>query len=56
MFSYRFRHLATKMHFKSKSKSPEHLAVGENKSRRNSPVFPRKLSFVKTENESPAQK
>lgn len=53
---YRFRHLATKMHFKSKSKSPEHLVADENKSRHNSPVFPRKLSFVKTENESNTQK
>ncbi|XP_022162186.1 tyrosine decarboxylase [Myzus persicae] len=52
----RFRHLATKMHFKSKSKSPEHLATEESKSRRNSPVFPRKSSYVKTENESNMQK
>lgn len=46
------------MHFKSKSKSssPEHLAPDENKSRRNSPVFPRKLNFIKTENESNTQK
>jgi len=46
------------MHFKSKSKSssPEHLAADENKSRRNSPVFPRKLNFAKTENENNIQK
>lgn len=44
------------MHFKSKSKSPEHLAIEGNKSRRNSPVFPRKSSYVKTENESNIQK
>lgn len=46
------------MHFKSKSKStsPEHLVADENKSRRNSPVLPRKLSLVKTENESNKQK
>lgn len=56
IFYFRFRHLATKMHFKTKNKSPEHLVADENKSRRNSPVFPRKLSFVKTENESNAQK
>lgn len=58
VFCYRFRHLATKMHFKSKSKSssPERLVADENKSRRNSPVFPRKLSFVKTDNESNIQK
>lgn len=55
---YRFRHLATKMHFKSKNKSssPEHLAPEENKSRRNSPVFPRKLSYVQTENDINTQK
>lgn len=46
------------MHFKSKSKSssPEHLAAEDNKSRRNSPVFPKKLSFIKTENENNTQK
>lgn len=46
------------MHFKSKSKSssPEHLATDENKSRRSSPVFPRSLKFVKTENDSNIQK
>lgn len=46
------------MHFKSKSKSssPEHLAPDENKSRRNSPVFPKKLGFTKTDNESNIQK
>lgn len=46
------------MHFKSKSKSssPEHLALDENKSSRNSPVFPRKLSYVQTENDINTQK
>lgn len=46
------------MHFKSKSKSssPEHLATDENKSRRNSPVFPKKLNLTKTDNESNTQK
>jgi len=46
------------MHFKSKSKSssPEHLAADNNRSRRNSPVFPKKFNNVKNENESSTQK
>ncbi|XP_050537231.1 tyrosine decarboxylase isoform X2 [Daktulosphaira vitifoliae] len=54
----RFRHLATKMHFKSKSKSPERLLSTENNnnSSNNSSIFPKKLNFGKSDYDKEVEK